>query len=45
MHSITWKSGGKQYVGVYSGNGGWIGLPVPPVSTSATSSGPSALPR
>jgi len=25
---ITWKSGGKQYVGVYSGIGGWIGLPV-----------------
>ncbi len=25
---ITWKTGGKQYVGVYSGIGGWIGLPV-----------------
>jgi glucose dehydrogenase len=25
---ITWKIGGKQYVGVYSGIGGWIGLPV-----------------
>jgi lanthanide-dependent methanol dehydrogenase len=24
----TWKIGGKQYVGVYSGIGGWIGLPV-----------------
>ena len=24
----TWKTGGKQYVGVYSGIGGWIGLPV-----------------
>ena len=24
----TWKLGGKQYVGVYSGIGGWIGLPV-----------------
>jgi glucose dehydrogenase len=25
---ITYKVGGKQYVGVYSGIGGWIGLPV-----------------
>jgi lanthanide-dependent methanol dehydrogenase len=25
---ITWKVGGKQYVGTYSGIGGWIGLPV-----------------
>ena len=25
---ITWKAGGKQYVGTYSGIGGWIGLPV-----------------
>ena len=25
---ITWKLGGKQYVGVYSGLGGWIGLPI-----------------
>jgi len=25
---ITYKLGGKQYVGVYSGIGGWIGLPV-----------------
>ena len=25
---ITYKTGGKQYVGVYSGIGGWIGLPV-----------------
>ncbi|MEM8575457.1 MAG: PQQ-dependent dehydrogenase, methanol/ethanol family, partial [Pseudomonadota bacterium] len=25
---ITWKTGGNQYVGVYSGIGGWIGLPV-----------------
>ena len=25
---ITWKVGGKQYIGVYSGIGGWIGLPV-----------------
>ena len=24
----TWKTGDKQYVGVYSGIGGWIGLPV-----------------
>jgi PQQ-dependent dehydrogenase (methanol/ethanol family) len=24
----TWKLNGKQYVGVYSGIGGWIGLPV-----------------
>jgi PQQ-dependent dehydrogenase (methanol/ethanol family) len=24
----TWKLGDKQYVGVYSGIGGWIGLPV-----------------
>jgi lanthanide-dependent methanol dehydrogenase len=24
----TWKLGGHQYVGVYSGIGGWIGLPV-----------------
>jgi glucose dehydrogenase len=24
----TWKLDGKQYVGVYSGIGGWIGLPV-----------------
>ena len=25
---ITWKAGGHQYIGVYSGIGGWIGLPV-----------------
>ena len=25
---VTWKIGGHQYVGVYSGIGGWIGLPV-----------------
>jgi len=25
---ITYKLGGHQYVGVYSGIGGWIGLPV-----------------
>src|SRR3990172_7591232 len=25
---ITYKAGGKQYVGVFSGIGGWIGLPV-----------------
>ena len=25
---ITWKVGGKQYVGIYSGIGGWIGLPM-----------------
>jgi hypothetical protein len=25
---ITYKVGGRQYVGVYSGIGGWIGLPV-----------------
>jgi glucose dehydrogenase len=25
---ITYKLGGKQYVGVYSGIGGWIGVPV-----------------
>ena len=25
---IAYKVGGKQYVGVYSGIGGWIGLPV-----------------
>lgn len=25
---ITWKIGGKQYVGVFSGLGGWAGLPV-----------------
>jgi len=24
----TWKLGGHQYVGVFSGIGGWIGLPV-----------------
>lgn len=24
----AWKLGGHQYVGVYSGIGGWIGLPV-----------------
>jgi hypothetical protein len=24
---VTYKTGGKQYVGVYSGIGGWIGLP------------------
>ncbi len=24
----TWKTGGHQYVGVYSGIGGWIGVPV-----------------
>jgi lanthanide-dependent methanol dehydrogenase len=27
-NAITWKVGGKQYVGVYSGIGGWIGLPI-----------------
>jgi hypothetical protein len=26
--SITYKLGGHQYVGIYSGIGGWIGLPV-----------------
>ena len=25
---ITWKLDGKQYVGIYSGLGGWIGLPI-----------------
>jgi glucose dehydrogenase len=25
---IAYKVGGKQYIGVYSGIGGWIGLPV-----------------
>jgi len=25
---ITYKVGGKQYVGIYSGIGGWIGVPV-----------------
>src|SRR5215467_7548001 len=25
---MTYKTGGKQYIGTYSGIGGWIGLPV-----------------
>ena len=41
---ITYKVGGKQYVSVHSGIGGWIGLPVTAGLDLTTISGRSAPP-